>query len=79
MTIHTPIDTLISSVRIGAPVVSGSLFMFPLFGDASPVAAVPLSLDEALTADLLEIEEVSEAGSVPELMALLAEQPSWAG
>lgn len=70
MTIHTPIDTLIKSVSIGAPVVSGSLFMFPLFGDGSPDAAAPLSLDEALTADLLEIEEVSDAGSVPELMAL---------
>jgi len=75
MTIQTPIDALIKTIRIGDPVTFGALFMIPLFHDIEspdsvPTSPAPLSLDEALAADLLQIEEVSESGSVPELMAL---------
>ena len=52
---------------VGAPVTAGNLAMFPLLlpGDDEPGYTM---LDEALGAGLASVTEVSEAGSVPELL-----------
>lgn len=80
-----PIDTLLAAITPAAPLTADALFMIPLFpplhgegvdpdeGPGRRVGArrtTPLTLDEALAADLLDITETSDAGAVPELAAL---------
>lgn len=55
------------SLDVGAPVAAGPLTVFPLLRAAAPPAAYAL-LDEALDAGLAEVSEVSDGGSVPELL-----------
>jgi hypothetical protein len=62
------ITKLLDTLEIGDAGVSGSLFMFPLFGAATEVDG-PLTVDEAVGLDLLEFEEISDAGTVPEIVA----------
>jgi len=61
--ILVPLDTL----EIGEPVTAANLTMFPLL---LPEEAAPayLTLDEALAGGLASVTEVSESGSVPELL-----------
>lgn len=61
------ITKTLGELRIGEPVRFRNLAMFPLFG---PSRAEPgyLTLDEALAARTVEVTEVSDAGSVPELL-----------
>lgn len=54
-------------VRIGEPVRHGSLSVFPLFCE-NPTGIDYRLADEAMSENLLTVEEVSEAGSVPELL-----------
>lgn len=56
----------LNALDIGAPVTSANLAMVPLLARA-PAAPDYLLLDEALQAQLAEVTEVSEGGSVPEL------------
>src|SRR5688572_29584273 len=54
------------NIRFAEPIVSGSAFMYPIFGghdDLPPLA----TLDEAIGTDDAVITETSEDGSVPEL------------
>ena len=62
-----PIAAALDTFDIGMPVVAGNLAMFPLLlpGEDAPGF---LMLDEALTAGQAFVTEVSEAGSVPELL-----------
>lgn len=56
-------------VRVGAPLRHESLSVFPLFSAAAAAEPVDYHLsDTALAEKLLVIEEVSEGGSVPELL-----------
>lgn len=61
------IDEALSSLRLGAPARFRNLAIFPLLAD-KPGKADYLLLDEALEAGLAEVTEVSEEGSVPELL-----------
>lgn len=61
------IKDFIAQLEIGAPLVSGRLTMLPLLSDRT-VRARYLTLDEALAAGVARVEEVSETGSVPELL-----------
>jgi hypothetical protein len=55
------------SLEVGAPVAAGPLAVFPLLrADAAPAAYT--LLDDALDAGLAEVTEVSDGGSVPELL-----------
>lgn len=59
---------LIHSIRVGTPITSGNLTMFPLLSDVSVSAAADyLLLDEALAGAQAEVTEVSQSGSVPSL------------
>ena len=60
------LQTIVQSLEIAAPVVSGNLTMFPLLA-LEESAAGYATLDEALAAGFVKITEVSESGSVPEL------------
>ncbi len=62
-----PIVAAIDRLEIGTPVSSANLTMFPLL---LPEESAPgyLTLDEALAAGLVSVTEVSESGSVPELL-----------
>ena len=63
------LDEILESVVPGEPVQAGLLTMVPLLGEAK--GEVPyLTLDEALEAKQLQVTEVSEGGSVPELLLL---------
>lgn len=66
-----PVQTLVAAVRLGAPVSVGGVTVFPLFlGDDDPAEGIrlsPATLDQALGQGQLRVEEVSEAGSVPDL------------
>lgn len=60
----------IASVEIGDPVSRENLWVFPLIGGGSNGGGVErhfLLLDEAISAGMIRIEELGEAGSVPEL------------
>ena len=61
------IKDFIAELRIGAPQASGPLLMFPLLKDR-PDQPDYLTLDEALANGTARVEEVGEAGSVPELL-----------
>ncbi len=54
-------------VRVGEPVGHEALMVFPLFSDAHDGVAYLLS-DEALPSGAVTVEEVNEAGSVPNLL-----------
>jgi len=54
-------------VRVGNPIRHHSLTIFPLFTDADPVVDYWLSAD-AIKAQALVVTEVSEQGSVPDLL-----------
>jgi hypothetical protein len=56
----------VPSVRVGAPISSASLTVFPLFLDAASAPPYRLA-DEALADGTAVVEEVSEGGSVPNL------------
>jgi hypothetical protein len=63
-------DAIIAALdhlEIGMPVTAANLTMYPLL---MPEESAPgyLTLDEALAAGLASVMEVSEAGSVPELI-----------
>ena len=54
-------------IQVGDPVRYASLSVFPLFAEPSDEVDYILS-DEAISADLIAVEEVSDAGSVPDLL-----------
>src|SRR5262245_6457649 len=54
-------------VRVGEPVCYESLSVFPLFANSESSVEYLLA-DEAIKEQLVTVEEVSEAGSVPELL-----------
>jgi hypothetical protein len=60
------LDQALQSLEIGEPVSHGLLHIFPLKGDTHPEQDISL-LEGALQAGTLHIEEMHEAGSVPEL------------
>ena len=65
----------IPDVRVGEPQTCGGVSVFPLFADQSSSLDYLLS-DEAMTAGTLAVREVSEDGSVGELLAEnLGDQP----
>ena len=55
------------TLRVGDPVRHEALSVFPLFSDANDGVDYRLS-DEALADESLLVEEVSEGGSVPDLL-----------
>jgi len=57
----------LDQLELGSPVTAANLTMYPLL---LPVESAPgyLTLDEALAAGLASVTEVSESGSVPELL-----------
>lgn len=61
------LNQILPSLTIGQPATLGRLSVFPLFGTVSAHQDMML-LDEALDAGAIEISEVSESGSVPELL-----------
>jgi hypothetical protein len=62
-----PLAGLVHSLRLGDPVVHRGLAMVPLFGDL-PRGADYLTFGEALRAGTCRVTEVSEGGSVPQLL-----------
>ena len=54
------------AVRIGTPITHEALTVFPLFGEAQTQIDYLLA-DEAIAAGTVAVEEVGEAGSVPNL------------
>src|SRR5215475_12495646 len=54
-------------IRIGAPLEHEALTIFPLFGDSQGGIDYLLS-DEAIGGGAVTVEEVSEGGSVPNLL-----------
>jgi len=63
----TALSRTLDSLKVGLPVASQGLTMFPLLEPAAPERSY-LLLDEALDADLAEVSEISQGGSVPELL-----------
>jgi hypothetical protein len=60
------IESALSNLKIGEPIVSGGMAVFPVFHDnAAPMQY--LLLDDALEGKLAHVTEVSESGHVPEL------------
>lgn len=53
-------------VRVGQPLTYNTLTVFPLYAEAVPSAEYQLA-DEAIAAATVTVQEVSEAGTVPEL------------
>ncbi len=62
-----PILATLDTLEIGDPVSVANLTMFPLLLREEPAPA-DLTLDEALAGGFASVTEVSEAGSVPELL-----------
>jgi hypothetical protein len=62
-----PIIATLDSIEIGTPVTAANLSMFPLLL-REDVAPPYQTLDEALAAGLASVTEVTESGSVPELL-----------
>ncbi len=60
-------SVIIPEVRVGQPLRYKSLSVFPLFAESSGNIDY-LLVDEAIEKKLLTVEEVSEAGSVPDLL-----------
>ena len=61
------LSSTLKALEIGAPIATGPLTVFPLLRADAPPAAYAL-LDEALDAGLAEVTEISDGGSVPELL-----------
>jgi hypothetical protein len=61
------IKDFIADLELGEPKVSGSLTMYPLLTRQSNMPGY-VTLDQALEAGIGRVEEVSEGGSVPELL-----------
>jgi len=61
------LSSTLKALEIGSPIASGPLTVFPLLRTDAPPAAYAL-LDEALDAGLAEVTEISDGGSVPELL-----------
>jgi hypothetical protein len=59
----------IPELRVGDPQRHGSLSVFPLFAEPNGKVDYRLS-DEALADESILVEEVSESGSVPDLLAV---------
>src|SRR5688572_17437306 len=59
--------SILSDLKLGDPIHWGPLSIVPLIGD-QPGAGKYLTLDEALRAGVLDITEISDAGTVPELL-----------
>jgi hypothetical protein len=64
------INDLIAVVTVGTPARHGSLSVFPLRSAARHATAAYLVLDDALATGRFPITEVSEAGLVPQLLAI---------
>jgi hypothetical protein len=64
------IKDLIAAVAVGTPARHGSLAVFPLRSACQHATAVYLVLDDALATGQFRIAEVSESGSVPQLLAV---------
>ena len=63
------IQDTVAGLAIGEPVVHQQMAMFPLLGKRADTAArAYLTLDEALASASAEVSEVSQGGSVPELL-----------
>lgn len=62
-----PILATLDTLEIGDPITAANLTMFPLLLKEDPPPAY-LTLDEALAGGFASVTEVSEAGSVPELL-----------
>jgi hypothetical protein len=54
-------------LHVGQPLACNSLTIFPLYAEASTPAEYQLA-DEAITASTLAVQEIGEAGTVPELL-----------
>jgi hypothetical protein len=69
---HTPISAALRSIDIAPPVRFENLLMFPLVlrDDEQPGIAEYRTLDDGLNRREVEITEISEQGSVPELRVL---------
>jgi hypothetical protein len=61
------LSSALKALEIGSPIAAGPLTLFPLLRADAPPAAYAL-LDEALDAGLAEVSEISDGGSVPELL-----------
>lgn len=61
------LSSTLKALEIGDPVTTGPLTVFPLLRADAPPAAYTL-LDEALDAGQAEVTEISDGGSVPELL-----------
>jgi hypothetical protein len=61
------LSSTLKALEIGTPITTGPLTLFPLLRTDAPLAAYAL-LDEALDAGLAEVTEISDGGSVPELL-----------
>ena len=61
------LTAVLAQLEVGTPVIAANLAMYPLL---VPEESAPgyLTLDEALAAGLASVTEVSESGSVPELL-----------
>lgn len=62
-----PVSATLDGIEIGTPVTAANLTMFPLLL-REEVAPAYQTLDEALAAGLASVTEVTEGGSVPELL-----------
>lgn len=60
------LNELLDSIKIGSPQVFQDVEVFPLFGNRNESSSL-LELDEALAKGLVEVTEVSDGGSVPQL------------
>jgi len=66
---HTLIAQSLSSVTLGTPITVDALTMFPLLGPpATEQEPFYLALDQALGDGRAEVTEISEQGSVPQLL-----------
>jgi len=63
----SPLAAALASVTLGPEVVVDNLTMFPLLRAVDPAPLDYSVLDDALAAGVVEITEVSEQGSVPDL------------
>jgi len=62
-----PAMPILPEIRVGEPIRHEALAVFPLFSPAGGGVEYLLS-DEAITAGSVDVEEVSESGSVPNLL-----------
>ena len=60
------LNELLDSLKVGSPQIFQDVQVFPLFSNRSESSSL-LELDEALAKGLVEVTEVSDGGSVPQL------------